>query len=139
MATIANYYGCYPLGTQPTTNPSTGVTTVPASNGNLYLAEAGDQAYLTFPVVGALTTLTSTVLSFYNTFTNGVPTFPLPFYCTPQNALSFLFVMMQVYGLLSVTTWFLPIINLIIVIVAVQGLSSLFGGDTSFAGLGRFI
>lgn len=138
IATIANYYGCYPLGTQPNTSPS-GVTTVQASNGNLLLAEMGDQAYLTFPVVGALTTLASTVLSFYNTFANGVPTYPLPFYCAPQNALSFLFVMLQVYGLLSVTAYFLPVINIIIVLVAVQGLSSLFGGDTNLGGLGRFI
>jgi hypothetical protein len=45
----------------------------------------------------------------------------------------------QAYGLIGVTAYFLPIINILITLAAIRGLSGLLGGDVNIAGLSRFV
>jgi hypothetical protein len=45
----------------------------------------------------------------------------------------------EVYGIIGVAAFFLPIINVVITLAAIIGLSGLLGGDTQLAGITRFI
>ncbi len=51
----------------------------------------------------------------------------------------FVFSLMEAYGLTGVTAYFLPILNVLITLSAVIGLSRILGGDTEFAGISRFV
>jgi len=50
-----------------------------------------------------------------------------------------LFGILQEYGIIGVSSYFLPILNLLITLSAIRGLSGVLGGDTSMAGLSRLI
>ncbi|MGC8694643.1 MAG: hypothetical protein ACP5RI_03455 [Candidatus Micrarchaeia archaeon] len=52
---------------------------------------------------------------------------------------STLFNLMPVYGLLGVIGYFVPIINILIVVSGITGLSGVLGGDTDLAGLSKLI
>jgi hypothetical protein len=105
--------------------------------GGLITAEAADTASLLVPgytVIAAIYQLTSGAL------TGGAnPNFPLPDGCQPANALNTTFQLMEAYGIIGVTSYFIPIINLIITMTSIIGLSGLMGGDTSLEGLGKFL
>ncbi|MCL5430046.1 MAG: hypothetical protein M1504_01045 [Candidatus Marsarchaeota archaeon] len=51
----------------------------------------------------------------------------------------FAFSLSQVYGIVGVSSYFLPIINIIITLAAILGLSGLLGGDVQLAGLSRLV
>ncbi len=50
-----------------------------------------------------------------------------------------LLAILHVYGIDSVIGFILPILNLLIIITSIMGLSSLFGGNTSLLGLSRLL
>ena len=49
------------------------------------------------------------------------------------------FGFIQAYAVYAITAYFLPIVNIIITIAAILGLSGLMGGDVNLAGLSRFV
>lgn len=57
----------------------------------------------------------------------------------PDNLISVLIATINLYGIISVVRFVLPIINVLMLISAVFGLSSLLGGETTILGLSRFI
>lgn len=71
--------------------------------------------------------------------TSGVSIMSLPSMCSEYNVEQIAFQIINAYGLLGVTAYFLPILNLIITLSAILGLSGLLGGDTSLMGLERFV
>ena len=59
--------------------------------------------------------------------------------CGEGYAINALLNMIVAYGITGVTAYFLPIINILITISSIRGLSGLLGGDTDLAGLSRLI
>lgn len=57
----------------------------------------------------------------------------------PQNLLAALEATINLYGIISVVGFILPIINVLMLISATFGLSQLLGGETNIIGLSRFI
>ncbi len=112
-------YGCWPAG------------------GNLIQAEAEDIAYLFIPfssIASMINVAASSVIS-----TDPIKSFYLPSYCSPAAAADTLYTLMDEYGVISVSAYFLPIINILIVLTGIIGLSGLLGGDTQLAGLSRLV
>ncbi|MGC8776351.1 MAG: hypothetical protein ACP5P2_00140 [Candidatus Micrarchaeia archaeon] len=115
---VVNYYGCYPI------------------SGNIYLNELEISGYFNTPSVGLANLLTYTVGGLFGS----LPDIPLTVVsCQPQNALKLVFHFANIYGVIGVTGYILPIINILIVIAAVKSISQLMGGDTNLLGLGRFV
>ncbi len=114
---IAAYYECWP------------------SRNNLVLAESLDTIELMIPGASLIEAAGSAI--------EGVvgypPTLALYPNCAPNNLLLLFNKLLETYGIIGVTSFFLPIINLFIVISAIIGLSGLFGGDTNLAGLSKLI
>ncbi len=59
--------------------------------------------------------------------------------CSSTSAQTILFDLFDFYGIGGIIMYWLPIINIIITLAAILGLSGLMGGDTNLAGLGRLI
>ncbi len=115
---VINYYGCYPIF------------------NNIYAQELIDAGLFLVPIswiFGLISILvgTSTTITLPNI---GV------FACQyPNNALNAVYALMNVYGYTSVAGFLLPILNFIIVLSAVMGLSGLIGGETDLGLLSRLI
>jgi len=114
---IVNYYGCYPY------------------LGNIYLSELSISAYYLLPSIGLQGMLTYGMLG---GATSSLPYIPV-FSCQPQNALALIFNFADLYGIIGVTGYILPIINILILFSAIKGISQLMGGDTNLLGLGRLV
>jgi len=116
---IVNYYGCYPYG------------------GNIYLSELSISAYYMIPGVGIYNLL---AYGIGGVVTGSLPNIPLTWVsCQPQNALTLIFHFADLYGIIGVTGYILPIINILILVSAIKGISQLMGGDTNLLGLGRLV
>jgi len=116
---IVNYYGCYPFG------------------GNIYLSELSISAYYMIPGVGIYNLLAYAI---GGAVTGSLPNIPLTVVsCQPQNALTLIFHFADLYGIIGVTGYILPIINILILFSAIKGISQLMGGDTNLLGLGRLV
>jgi hypothetical protein len=63
----------------------------------------------------------------------------LPCSIAPQNMIAALTQLINLYGMISVVGFILPVINILTLLSATFGLSSLMGGETSIIGLSRFI
>ncbi len=111
-----NHFGCLP----------------PANN--LVDGEAGDIAVLLVPFYSVGAGLYSAAAS-----GNVAPYFYLPYSCSPNNIMPATYMLFQIYGIMGITAYFLPLINLLITISAIIGISSLLGGDTELAGLARLV
>ena len=119
---IAQQYGCWP-------------------SGGFGTAEAVDIAYLEIPFIG----FSSGVVSLLETLISGAPSFSsipvvnFPAYCAPGDAVSLVFPILNASAIIGVSSYFLPILNLIITLSAIMGISGLMGGDTSMAGLSKLV
>jgi len=116
---IVNYYGCYPSG------------------GNIYLSELEISAYYLIPGVGIYNLL---AYGIGGAVVGSLPNIPLTVVsCQPQNALALIFNFADLYGIIGVTGYILPVINILILFSAIKGISQLMGGDTNLLGLGRLV
>ncbi|MEM3827525.1 MAG: hypothetical protein QXR58_02910, partial [Candidatus Micrarchaeaceae archaeon] len=115
IAAIATHNGCYPIIYGHTT---------------LLGSETADIAQSMIPFA-------SVILSLYGKFvTSSAVTFPLAVGCGTNNALHTLYDVLNLYGILGVSGYFLPILNLLIFISSIRGLAGLMGGETGLERLG---
>jgi hypothetical protein len=154
-------------GTQSSPLPSAfgfnAITTLPASSGTgnyilNFFVEPSIGAIAThngcYPIISGYTTLAgaemadiaTTFIPIYNIvaahidqYLSSPSPYPLPVGCSDTSALHTLFDSLNLYGIIGVIAYFLPLINLLIFLSALQGLSGLMGGDTSLGGLARLI
>ncbi len=63
----------------------------------------------------------------------------VPCNVNPAGIFASLVALINLYGVLSVVTFILPIINILMLLSATFGLSSILGGETNIIGLSRFI
>ena len=57
----------------------------------------------------------------------------------PHNVVATLTSLVNMYGIITVSGFIIPILNLLIMLSAMTGISSLIGGETSIIGLSRFL
>jgi hypothetical protein len=67
------------------------------------------------------------------------PVFNAPIQCTPTNAANAMVMGINIYGVIGIAGFFIPIINLIITLSAILGLSGMLGGTTRIFGLEKLI
>ncbi len=63
----------------------------------------------------------------------------LPYSCSAQDTEGLAFAMFNAYGIIGMAALLLPLINVMVTITAIAGLSGLFGGDTGLAGLTKLV
>ncbi len=114
---ILNYYGCWPIG------------------GNLLLSEAKIVGIYSIPGVAQVYALTQ----FIGGFTSDIPSFLEASSCTPSMLFESVLAVSNFYGQTFVFMVMLPVLNILMLLSAVKGLSSLLGGDTSLLGIGRLV
>ncbi|MGC8710339.1 MAG: hypothetical protein ACP5RF_01890 [Candidatus Micrarchaeia archaeon] len=114
VSNVINYYGCWPFG-------------------GLYVEELKDSAFFAIPAAGAI----DFIFGFIGGIVGSLPYMPTA--CTQDNALALVFHLTDLYGIIGVTGYILPVLNILILITAIKGLSSLLGGDTNLAGLGNLV
>ncbi len=120
IETIATYNNCWPpLGDQ------TGAIT----------AEASDIATQLIPFVS----LTELAASLAGGLASQAPPLLVPFQCFPYNGEHTLFQIVNAYGIYGISAYLLPILDIMITVSAILGLSYLLGGDTELAGLGKLV
>ena len=101
----------------------------------MFASEAGDIYSLLLPGIG----IWNSLKNIYSVANYGMPAIDLPVNCKPQAALNTFFALLNAYGLIGIDAYLLPLINLVIFITSVIGLSGLFGGDTELAGLSKLV
>lgn len=126
---IAGSNGCWP-GTVGDTQGTS------ATDSHLLSDEMADVLYLNAAggVASGVVSLVETAIS-----SSAASSYYLPFFCPKDGALNALQEMEQAYGVIGVITYFIPLMNLIITITAIVGMSGLMGGDTSLEGLSKFV
>ncbi len=122
MAQIINDNGCWPGGYSG------------SHDNGLFGAEVEDTVFFWIPGASLLSGIASTVFS-------GYPSIFLPsnLQCGPPQVLQIFFELLNAYGLMGIDIYILPLLNIIIALTAMRGLSGLMGGDTELAGLARII
>jgi hypothetical protein len=103
--------------------------------GTAIISESADIGFLLIPFLSAIYTGESLSTSFIG----GIPQFSLPIGFTPQQAEQFLFAALNAYGVSGITAYLLPVMDILITITAIIGLSGLLGGDTQLMGLSRLV
>jgi hypothetical protein len=121
ISAIAEFGGCWPDG------------------GNLFQFEQSASQDLLIPYANG-----GIIFHSIMTFANHNPTPPtgilgIPNACNSTDALNTNYLMVRSYGVFGISAYFLPIINIIIILTAIIGISGLLGGDTSLAGLSRLV
>ncbi|MEM0154728.1 MAG: hypothetical protein QW814_02750 [Methanothrix sp.] len=121
ITSIASYYGCWP------------------HNGNLFETEQADTQDLLIPYANGGVIFHSIMAFADHNPTPPTGTLGIPYACNSTDALNTNYLMVRSYGVFGISAYFLPIINIIIVLTAIIGVSGLLGGDTSLAGLSRLV
>lgn len=124
---IAMHNLCWPELINPANND-------PYSIGLVY-AEFLDVGYLLIP----FTSIISTITAFSGAVPASIPVLSFPASCQPSAALNTFYNILNAYGTVGITAFWLPILNLFITLTAILGLSGLLGGDTTLGGLERLI
>ncbi len=116
---ILNYEGCWPLA------------------GSLLASEVKIIGLYITPGVGNALALYGLIGS----FVGSVPSFLIDrvISCSPEALLNSVLSLSNFYGQTFVFMVMLPVLNVLMLLSAVKGLSSLLGGDTSLLGLGRLV
>ena len=117
IGAIATHNGCYPI-----------INGYPTILGS----ELADVAITFVPFASIL-------LPAVGHFLSSPSNFYLPVGCGSSNLLHTLFDSLNLYGIIGITAYFMPLINMLIFLSAIQGLSGLMGGDTSLGGLRNLI
>ena len=115
---VIYYDGCWPLG------------------GSVLASEGTFAAFYLIPLAGlgvGLGNLLGTGLG----FVSSVPIVPTT--CGPAQAMQTFFDIINVYAIMSVEGVILPILNILIALVSIRGISGLLGGDTDIVGLGKLV
>ncbi len=121
---IINYYGCWPIPFGS------------SGGSNLLQQELLDAGSYLVPGYSQYLALTALIGNVYQS----VPKFlTYNLGCDPKEVINTLFGLEQMYGIISVIGIVLPILNILLTLASLKGLSSLFGGDTFLLGLGRLI
>jgi hypothetical protein len=107
--------------------------------GNLALTQAEDTGILLVPFASAVEGLLPLIKGASGGLPSSLPYFYLPSACTPTNAEGTMFQVLNAYGITGITAYVLPLVNILITLTAIIGLSGLLGGDTNLAGLSRFV
>lgn len=102
-------------------------------------AEAADIFYLLNPITNVGSGLLQLLKAPSSISSGQSNPYFLPAYCPPTGAVATTMEMLNAYGIMGVTSYFLPIINLVMTLSAIIGMSGLLGGDTTLEGLSRFI
>lgn len=143
---IAWTYNCWPnLGGKPVlSSPNayvgslvTGSTSTSIPSG-LSNGEGIDIGYLLVPLTSVLT-LAKYTAQLGDSAELGSPAFNLPAYCRPTDALSTFFALLDSYGIIGVIAFLIPLINIVVTMSSIVGLSGLMGGDTELAGLAKLL
>ncbi len=119
--------------------PVYGLTTIflaGTTNSALLIGEVKDIAQLLVPltsIISAIKYLTQFAIS------STTPAFNLIVYCSPTNALKTFFAILDAYGIIGLISYLIPLMNVVITISSIKGLSELFGGDTSLSGIGKLV
>lgn len=129
-ANLINFYSCYPMGK----------STILTTEGEILTAALISNVFLV---------LTAPLSLFSNNFSlgsNSIVDFffnPSGASCisqiAPRNMMAALTSLINMYGIISVAGFILPILNALILLSAMTGLSSLIGGETTIIGLTRFL
>ncbi|HUB92421.1 MAG TPA: hypothetical protein VL945_00505 [Candidatus Saccharimonadales bacterium] len=115
---IINYYGCWP------------------PNGSVLEAEALLGGSYSVPGVGLYLAIRDTV----GTFSGTLPEPDIPgFNCSPANMERTWLALSNFYGQVFVFTLLLPVFNILMLLSAVKGISTVLGGDTSLFGISRLL
>ena len=122
---IAKQNGCWPI-----VGDQTGPVT----------AETTDIFFELIPFVSLGQLASSLVLALSGSLGVGTyPLMPLPWQCLPNGAMNTLFQLLNAYGIYGITAYLLPILNIMITVSAILGLSGLLGGDTDLIGLSKLV
>ena len=139
---IAMKYNCWPQISGNSAagaiivNPVLGATALYAQDKNpLTTSEVSDLIYLALPG-GAVSAAVQIIQSVYD---GHLTSYYLPAFCPVNGALPAFLSIINAYGIIGVISYFIPIINLIITMTAIIGLSGLMGGNVSLEGLSRFV
>ncbi|MCL5419800.1 MAG: hypothetical protein M1354_02880 [Candidatus Marsarchaeota archaeon] len=145
LAWVLNYYGCYPNGGNS------------VLGGGLLSKEIGFASWYLIPGYGLYQGLTSggggggplaLLTGFFNLISNNIggaytiTSLHLPpgYTCfTPKGIITADIAVVNVYGVEGVTGFVIPLLNVLILISGILGLSGLLGGDTNLVGMARFI
>ena len=131
IKTIANALNCWPGGASGSI--LTYGTPVPPG---LWYSEMWDIFALALPGKSTWNAVKNLVSAAPLT---SAPALELPVNCVPSAALNTFYALLNAYGLIGLDSYLLPLINLVIFITSVIGLSGLFGGDTELMGLSRLV
>ena len=123
---IIDYYGCMP--------------SAPGLPRNLPAAEATFAGMYLIPGVGLGTALLDAV----GGLAGAVPIVPplalgVVGQCGPDNALSTMLALVNMYGIVFIEGVFMPLLNVLVALAATISLSKLFGGDTDIMGLSKLV
>jgi hypothetical protein len=89
--------------------------------------------------VGGVKYFTGQLLSMmHRTPANYQPTY-LIISCSSNAVLTFIYESYNIYGIISIVGWMLPLLNLAIAFAGIRAISGLMGGDTSIAGLSKLV
>ncbi len=108
------------------------------SDGNLLGAEVEDLDVLLVPfyAIGSEIVGLFTSSGQVGTF---APDLALPQTCYYKDATKIFYQFLNAYGIMGIDIYLLPLLNIIIAISSLRGLSGLMGGDTDLAGLARLV
>ncbi len=107
--------------------------------GNMAATEAEDTGMMLVPFASAVEGLLPLIKGASGGLPSSLPYFYLPSSCSPTDAEGTLFSILNAYGITGITTYILPLVNILIALTAIIGLSGLLGGDTSLAGLSKLV
>jgi hypothetical protein len=132
-------YSCWPniLGTAPGSTTAT-VASFPNPFGSisgLLGAEAVDIGQLTIPGISLISTLIGPI----HDYVTGSPALVLLANCKPQAAINTFFAILDAYGIIGLVSFLIPLINIVITVSSIVGISGLLGGDTELAGLAKIL
>ncbi|MDE1833160.1 MAG: hypothetical protein KGH58_01955 [Candidatus Micrarchaeota archaeon] len=130
LRTVIQHYQCWPSINTQLVGQSQTPTSVPIAQAEIY-----DVAYLTVPALS----LIPLVQGGLQVTPGSVPHLPLPADCGQEAAVNAMLALIDTYGIVGMSAYLLPLLNLLIMLTGVLGLSGQLGGDTSLAGLAKII